>query len=163
MTFQGYFQIIIFSSVMMHLNWSLPCVHSTKLINCKYVILFVTFPSIYRNFVGISRTWKCLVKYSYQCMKEIFLLKMKTHSCEKLIKYFAWKNYLGQSTGGNCLESNYVEVNYPGVITRDQFFWGSLLGGQLSWGAIVRGAIVLGPPIIFIKTHRKTPVLGSLY
>ena len=91
MTFQGYFQIIIFSSVMMHLNWSLPCVHSTKLINCKYVILFVTFPSIYRNFVGISRTWKCLVKCSYQCMKEIFLLKMKTHSLWKSQKA-EWKN-----------------------------------------------------------------------
>ena len=89
--------------------------------------------------------------------------KWKHIVCEKLIKHFAWKNYLGQSTGRNCLESNYVEVNYPGVIARDQFFWGSLFGGQLSWGAIVRGAIVLGPPIIFIKTHRKIPVLGSLY
>ena len=31
--FQGYFQII---SVMMRRNWSLPCVHTTKLTDCKY-------------------------------------------------------------------------------------------------------------------------------
>ena len=31
-----------------------------------------------------------------------------------LIKYFAWKNYLGQVTGSSCLGGNYFEDNYPG-------------------------------------------------
>ena len=82
-----------------------------------------------------------------------------TFFCDRLIKYFAWKNYLGQSTGGNCLGSNYLEGNYPGVIvwgqlSRRQLSGGNFSGGyclgcnypegnypgrQLSWGAFVRG------------------------
>ena len=98
-------------------------------------------------------------------MKEMFLL----------IKYFTWKNYLGQSTWGNCLGASYLEDNYPGVIirgtiiqttiVRGQFFWrpfsgaiiwgGQLSGGnysggelpprQFSWGTIARGQFSWGP------------------
>ena len=81
------------------------------------------------------------------------LLKMKTYFLWNTYKYFVWKNYLEQSTGCNCLGSNYLEGNYPGVImrgsiilapvVRGQFFRGPLSGGQLSWGTIVQGAILL--------------------
>ena len=74
--------------------------------------------------------------------------------CERLINYFTWNNYLRQSTRGNCLGSNYLKGNYPGIIiwgaiiqapiVWGQFFWGLLSGEQLSgrqlfWG----GAIIL--------------------
>ena len=76
-------------------------------------------------------------------MKEMFLL----------IKYFTWKNYLGQSTWGNCLGASYLEDNYPGVIirgtiiqttiVRGQFFWRPF-SGAIIWGGNYPGAIILG-------------------
>ena len=69
---------------------------------------------------------------------------MKTHFCERLIKYFAWKNYLGQSAGGNCLGSNYLEGNYPGVIILGAIIQAPIVRGNFS-GTIVWGAIVLEP------------------
>ena len=97
-----------------------------------------------------------MVKYSYQinAWKKCPCSKWKHIFYETLIKYFAWKNYLEQSTGCNCLGSNYLEGNYPGVIirgsiilapiVRGQFFWGPLSGGPLSWGQLSWGTIVLG-------------------
>ena len=116
-----------------------------------------------------------MVKYSYQinAWKKCPCSKWKHIFCERLIKYFAWKNYLEQSTGCNCLGSNYLEGNYPGVIirgsiilvpiVRGQFFWGSLPGGQLSrgdypggqlskvqlsWRAVIRGEIIQGAIVL---------------
>ena len=74
------------------------------------------------------------------------------------IKYFAWKNYLGQLSESNCLGGNYLEGNYPRVITRGtiiqspivrgEFCWMKLSGGSYAgtiiWWAIVRGTIILG-------------------
>ena len=76
--------------------------------------------------------------------------KWKHIFCERFIKYFAWKNYLGQSTGGNCLGVNFLEGNYPGVIIQggqlfrcqlfgSNFSGGHCLGGNCPGGAIVRG------------------------
>ena len=81
---------------------------------------------------------------------------MKTHFCERLVKYFAWKNYLGQSAGGNCLVNirgkypggNYPGANCPGAVFRGAIVWGAIIRRQLSWGEIVWGAIVLEPKII---------------
>ena len=73
--------------------------------------------------------------------------------CSCLLKYFAWKNYLGQSTWGNCLGASYLENNYPGVIirgtiiqtaiVRGEFFW-RLFSGAIIWGGNYPGAIILG-------------------
>ena len=143
MTFQGYFQIIKCSSVMMRLNWSLPCVHTTKFVNYKYAnIFFCLSVDIYEfcwNIKGLEVVGQ--IQLSNKCMTEIFLPKMKTHFLWKTyIKYFAWKNYLWQSTGGNCLGSNYLEGNYHGVIiwgvitqvpiVQGQLFWRPLSGGE---------------------------------
>ena len=97
-----------------------------------------------------------MVKYSYQinAWKKFSYSKWKHIFCEWLIKYFAWKNYLGHSTGGNYLGSNYLEGNYPGVTirggraiihtpnVRGQFFWGSLSGGQLFGSQLYCGVLV---------------------
>ena len=113
-----------------------------------------------------------MVKYSYQinAWKKCSCSKWKHIFCERLIKYFAWKNYLGQSTGGNCLGSNYLEGNYPGVIIRGaiiqtpivrrQFFWRPLSWGQLSARQLSWGAIVLKPYKstlynFFFSIHKK--------
>ena len=49
--------------------------------------------------------------------------------CKRLIKYFTWKNYLGQLTEGNCLRSN-----YPGVINQETIIQAPIIWRQLSWG-----------------------------
>ena len=69
-------------------------------------------------------------------MKEMFLHKMKTRFCERLIKYFAWKNYLGQSAGGSCLGIREAIIQAPNV--RGNFSGGHCLG------SFIRGAIILG-------------------
>ena len=68
--------------------------------------------------------------------------KMKKQNCEILIKYFAWKNYLGQLTKG----SNYLEGSYPWVIIRGTIIQAPIVRRQLSWvwGEIIRVAIVRG-------------------
>ena len=159
MTFQGYFQIIIFSSVMIRLNWSLPCVHTTKLVSCKYANIFF--------FLSVDIKKFCWNIKGLEVLGQIQL----SNAWEK---YFPWKNYLGQSTG-NSLGSNYVEVNRPGVIVqgtiisapivRGNFCGGHCLGGNypggnylgsnypggncpggaIGRGAIIQGAIVLEP------------------
>ena len=98
MTFQGYLQIIIFSSVMMRLNWSLPCVYTTKFI-----------------------------------------------------------------PRGNCPEAIFLGVIVWGAIVRGAIVQGAIVRETIIQGAIFQGAIVLEPPQIFIKTHRKTSALESLY
>ena len=42
--------------------------------------------------------------------------KSKTIFCERFMKYFVRKNYLGQLTEGKCLGGNYLECNYQEVI-----------------------------------------------
>ena len=93
-------------------------------------------------------------------MKEMFLLKMKTHFLWNTHKkIFCLKELSRAISWDNCLGSNYLEGNWPGVIirgaiiqvpiVRGQFFWRplswmQLSGRQLSRRKIVRGAIVLG-------------------
>ena len=135
-----------------------------ELINCKYANTFfslsVNIKEFCWNVKGLEidnkmNTWK---KCSCWKWRNIF--------CKRLIKYFAWKNYLGQSTRGNW-GGSYLDGNYPGVIirgtiiqtpiVRGQFFWwpflraiiweaiilGTIAWGQWFWGSTVRGAIVL--------------------
>ena len=89
MTFQGYFQIIKFSSVMMHLNWSLPSVHTMKLVKCKYANIYIFchmeiyIYSFFRRYIGIlleyQGTRNSQIQLSNKCIEEMFLLKMKAH------------------------------------------------------------------------------------
>ena len=134
---------------------------------CKYIFL------PFRRYIGILLEYqetRSSRSNSYQinAWKKCPCSKWKHIFCETLIKYFAWKNYLEQSTGCNCLGSNYLEGNYPGVIirgsiiqapiVRGQFLWGPLSGGnypgeqfsggQLSWGAVVRGEIIRGAIVL---------------
>ena len=68
--------------------------------------------------------------------------------CERLKKYFAWKNYLGQLTGYDCLGAIIWWVTIWEVIiwwqlsrhqfSEGQFSWGDCLGNNY-WGAIIWG------------------------
>ena len=141
------------SSVMMRLNWSLPCVHTTKLINCKYANIFfslsVDIKEFFKNIKGLEivnhmNAWK---KCSCSKWRNIFW--------ERLIKYFAWKIYLGQSTGGNCLGVGTWRAIILGYLSRGQLSRYQLSGfslsgghcletiiwGQLSWGRLSRGQL----------------------
>ena len=68
---------------MMHLNWSLPCVHTTKLINYKYANTYFTLSVDIKEFCWNIKGLEIvdqIVIYNYQsnkCMKEMPLLKMK--------------------------------------------------------------------------------------
>ena len=124
----------------MSLNWLLPSLHTTKSINCKYVNTFfnlsVDIKEFCLNIKGLEIVGQIVI-YNYQsnkCMKEMLLLNI---FCESLIKYFAWKNYLGQSTGGNCLGRGGItwRVIIQGTIiqvpiVRGQFFWVPFSGGN---------------------------------
>ena len=63
------------------------------------------------------------------------------------VKYFAWKNYLAELTGGNP-GGDYLEGNYQGVIIWGtviqtpivgEYFWlEAIVWGQFSWGQLSR-------------------------
>ena len=101
---------------------------------------------------------------------------MFSQICSKCVKYFAWKNYLGQLTEGDCLGVNYLQSNYPGVIIwriiiqvpisraailLEAIVWGAINRGviiqeSIVQGLIIRGAIVLEPwNYIFIRIKLK--------
>ena len=86
-------------------------------------IHFLAFPSIYRNFVGLSRDWKYLVKLSY-----IIINQMKHE-----------RNVLAQNE-----DTFYVKDYCPGAIFLRAIVQGDLSGGKLNWGAIVWGGIIQG-------------------
>ena len=114
---------------------------------CKYIFL------PFRRYIGILLEYqetRSSRSNSYQinAWKKCPCSKWKHIFCETLIKYFAWKNYLEQSTGCNCLGSNYLEGNYPGVIIRGSIIQAPIVRGQLFWGTIVWGTIIRGAIIL---------------
>ena len=64
-------------------------------------------------------------------------------TCSKCIKYFAWKNFLGQLTGSNCLEGNHLEGIYLGWIIRGTIIQALVVRVAILLEAIVWGAIIL--------------------
>ena len=145
--------VIKCSNVMIYLNWPLAFVHTTKLINCKYANIFFSLPvdikEFFKNIKGLEivnhmNAWK---KCSCSKWRNIFW--------ERLIKYFAWKIYLGQSTGGNCLGVGTWRAIILGYLSRGQLSRYQLSGfslsgghcletiiwGQLSWGRLSRGQL----------------------
>ena len=65
--------------------------------------------------------------------------KWRNVFCERLVKYFDLKNYLGQSTGGNRLGDNYLEGNYPGDNYLDANCPGTIFLGSIDWGQLSGG------------------------
>ena len=68
---------------MMRLSWSLPCAHTTKLINCKCASTFFSLSidiwEFWCNIKGLEIVGQIVI-YNYQSdkfMKEMFFLKMK--------------------------------------------------------------------------------------
>ena len=116
----------------MYLNWPLAFVHTTKLINCEYANIFfslsVDIKEFLKNIKGLEivnhmNAWK---KCSCSKWRNIFW--------ERLIKYFAWKIYLGQSTGGNCLGVGTWRAIILGYLSRGQLSRCQLSGFSLSGG-----------------------------
>ena len=76
-------------------------------------------------------------------------LKSRKFFGERLMKYFAWKNYLGQLAGGNFLGKIIWRVTIWGLIIRvDNYPVANWPEGSFPWGnclmAIIRGTIMLG-------------------
>ena len=124
---------------MMRLNWALPYFHTTKLINRKYANTFFSL----RNFVGLSRDQKYLVKLSY-----IIINQMKHE-----------RNVLAQNE-----DTFYVKNYCPGAIFLSAIVQGDLSGGKLNWGRIIQGAIVRGAIIQRqLPQNPQGSILSSCY
>ena len=82
---------------------------------------------------------------------------MKKFFYEKLIKYFVWKNYLGHSTGDNCLGGNYLNGKNPTAIIRGTIIQAPFGRGYLFWGPFSKGEIIQGTIV------RVAKILGQLF
>ena len=90
----------------------------------------------------------CHIQLSIKMFAQISLKSRKFFG-ERLMKYFAWKNYLGQLAGGNFLGKIIWRVTIWGLIIRvDNYPVANWPEGSFPWGnclvAIIRGTIMLG-------------------
>ena len=141
---------------MMRLNWSLPCVHTTKLVNCKYANIFFCLSFVIQEFCWNIKGLKVVgqIQLLNKYMKEMFVLKIKTDFFVKDLKNILLERTIqGNQLGAivwieitwriNTLAHIYPEAIIQVPIDWGQFFWRPLSGVNYP-GAIILGAFVTG-------------------